>query len=456
MRATPLNRIGILFLLLLSACSPQPIQTEQTLTPNELQFTNTPQEIMDDFTNTPDSDGDGRLNTTDLCPEEYAPDNLAGCNPLANPSMNSAALNSYTEIYALPMDPSGRISIAGNRLLMLTNYQESQINIYDLADGALLRNLPIPNLLNESPTLLDAGILLQNYDQQRWRLLDYSNGQEIFSADEEMELISPENNLLVSRADNIIILRAINNPQQIFARIPGWYAALDPIGDFLTVMDPKTCTYFHYHLTQKKAITTITFKDNPTACTQSPRFSADGHYLIYSDNMQTFFYPLVDDAQEKTFNGMPMAVVSDGLILLQDQQLVHLNINNGNTQLITTLKAENLRGLAVEPQEAWVAIYDNLPKQPGANSIRFFTLDNGKEILDVPADNLLSFNGQTLLWQFGKNQVTLLDSRSLEEVATIETAALQGLQIAPGGNYLLVSSDDQQVHVYHLQDETHE
>ena len=136
-----------LILILLTACTSNHTRNNWAYEEYErmIEPTSTSKEDYRDYESTIpvetlDSDQDGWNDHFDLCPSEPAIDGLAGCEPLA---ISEGDQDLYLW-YQLSIDPSGRINVFGDRFLVLTNYELGELQIYDLADGNMLRNFEIP------------------------------------------------------------------------------------------------------------------------------------------------------------------------------------------------------------------------------------------------------------------------------------------------------------------------
>ena len=445
-----LGMLGIAMVLTCTACGSQ-ISTGSSTPLAENTPSIPPDLIPATETAVLDSDNDGIPDMQDLCPAESAPEGLAGCLPLKKIAVTQAMLNTYTEIYDLPADPSGRISVAGDRILLLTNYQAGQLSLYDLADGTLLRKLSIPDLQNDTPTLLPQEILLQNYDQQRWRLVDI-NGNVLFSADEELEMIIPSQNLLVSRAEGEIIFRELDHPQTILAQTPGYYVTRLPKEEaFLIITPGSSCVLSTYDPRATGGTSVILGQDNPL-CSQPPRFTADGQYLISNTATETNLYSLQDFQLSMQYAGIPMAVLSDALLLLQDDALIYQPLDGSAPHTIYNLREELLKGMTVNPLETWAAIRIGSLQQPVQFSIKIIDLQNGRTIAVLQTDTLQFMNDIVLAWQFSGKQIQFLNGQTLQEIASLQAPAVQGLQIVLNGDYLLVTSSDLKLHVYRIQE----
>jgi WD40 repeat protein len=461
MKAPILNLLylPLLCLLLQTSCqtsftsptqsAPAP-PTQVDSLPTTGKTTDTAQSVKIEATSiSQDRDADGWTDIIDLCPTEYAPDGLGGCLPLPTLTLQTNDLPVYQEVFAMPFDPAGRINVFGDRFLVLTNYQDNTLNIYDLSNGALLRKLNIPNILNDSPTLLQQGILLKNYDQQHWRLLDF-NGLELFSADEELEIINLPQNLLVSRVGNQLILRRAQNPQTVWMRIPGMYAVLDHTGQQLAVSNPQPCSLAVYQIPSGKQTMLTTLDPLSEVCRQTAQFSMDSTQLISIAQGKILLYSIADQTALQTFAGTPLALLSNSLILKQGKALIRVDLSTMRQQMLARLSEEPIRSLAVDPQEQWIAFLIKDPTQQNSNKIDFLSLNSGKILFTFPADNLLLSGDQLLLWQTGDSHISRLHTQTFQEISKLDTIPLLGIKSAISGNYLLVSGQDQQLHVYRV------
>ena len=460
----PINAGIILLIICFSgSCVPMPDQSA----PTNSQSSPTDTLIITALTATPvpsqtpqDNDADGWLNIQDLCPQESAPEGLFGCLPLTKPGKNAAENPDLHLLYSLPMDPSGQLSLAGDRLILITDYQQSQLLIYDLADGARLRSLPMPNLLNESPTLLPQGLLLKNYDQQHWRLLTL-NGQEIISIAEELELILPDQNLLVSRKGNLVILRSLRNPETVLLTLPGMYVALDNSGQLLAIADPEACSLTIYTLPTGTQTFHKILEPQDEGCRQSPRFTPDGLHLLHFSEGITTMEDLQQDTASQILPGQVVGFLPDGILILNQQTITLIHLPSFQQRLLGSLGTQNFRGLSIGPQDKWLAIHLQDPALFPADHIVFLAPLSRETLLDIHADHLSIIGNQVLLWRVGGMQLTFLNAETLQQTQQYEIAPIQDVQPALDGSLLLISGQEQILDIYRLGEnpsgeETHE
>ncbi|MBI9050663.1 MAG: hypothetical protein JEZ00_14675 [Anaerolineaceae bacterium] len=395
------------------------------------------------FPDISDSDADGVIDNLDLCPEQAASSGLAGCLPL----IVAEPISDLSLWYHLPIDPAGRINVAGDRLLVLTNYQAGTINIHDLADGTLLRSLTILDLLNDSPTLTPQGIILKNYDQQHWRLLDYS-GKELYAANEELEIINQQANVLVSRAENTIFIRKLDDLEKIINQLPGKYVTLVNNATTLAITNPEPCTITRYALSARASSETLMFTPGSAICYQSAQFTADNEYLFFADEGHTTIVAINDLSEQKQFAGIPMMTLSDGLILLEENQLNHLQMPEGTQKSIIDLGSNTLHGLIYGPDDSWVAARTNNPQQSATNQITLIPLGNPSEQVIFQADNLQSHTDGIYTWSFGQEDITFYSGANYLEESRLITPPILGVQTAINNQVWLISSQDSNMYIY--------
>ncbi len=407
-----------------------------------------------------DTDCDGWLDTLDLCPQESAPNGLAGCLPLTPPNEPDAENPGIHLLYTLPMDPSGQLSIAGDRLILITDYQNSLLLIYDLADGTLLRSLSLPNLLNESPTLLPQGLLLKNYDQQRWRLITV-DGQEILSVAEELELVLPEQNLLIGRKENSITLRSLTDPETALLTLPGRFMALDPASQQLAIANPEVCSLAVYALPTGTQTFHKILDPLDEGCRQSPQFTPDGLHLLHFSEGITTMEALQQDTASQTLPGQVVGFLSDDLLLLNQQTLTLLSPVSSQQLLLGSIGTQNFRGLSIGPEDKWLAIHLQDPALFPADHIVFLDPLSRETLLDTDADHFSIIGNQVLLWLVGGMQLSLVNTETLQHIQQFEIAPIQDVQPALNGSLLLISGQEQILDIYRLGEnpsgeETHE
>jgi hypothetical protein len=390
----------------------------------------------------PDQDGDGWTDNFDLCPQEASINGLAGCEPL---SIQSSA-DKYALWYQFPIDPSGRINVFGDRLLVLTNYQLGEIQIYDLADGNNLRTLKIPDMLNDSPTLLPQGIVLKNYDQQRWRLLDY-NGNEFFSAKEELEIINLQNDILISRADNTIFIRDINSMEKMINQIPGRYAKFTRNDTVLAITDPDSCTITLLDLNNSLDNQSLLFSPGSAICYQSAQFSEDGQYIFFAEEGTTHLISSTNPEEHFTYSGIPMGQFQQGFFLLNNNQLLQQLIPDGESTLLLDAGNAIIQKILLSPDQSTVAILSrNMETHQAA--ITFVSLSSHKIVASIEAEALQFTPDQFFTWSFGDEGIQYYDLATFSVVNQLQTLPISSVETAINQNLVLVSGQDQQLYVY--------
>lgn len=442
----------LLILYLYGSCTPMPDQVAPSVSSpspakDQVPTTLTPTTM---HTLTPkDTDGDGWLDTLDLCPQESAPNGLVGCLPLTPPNEPDTENPGIHLLYTLPMDPSSQLSIAGDRLILITDYQNSHLLIYDLADGTLLRSLFIPNLLNEYPTLLPQGLLLKNYDQQRWRLLSV-DGQEILSVAEELELVLPEQNLLIGRKENSVTLRSLTNPETVLLTLPGMYVALDKTSQQLAIADSEACSLAVYALPTGTQTFHKILDPLDEGCRQSPRFAPDGLHLLHFSEGITTMESLQQDTASQTLPGQVVGFLSDGILLLKQQTLTLLSPGSSQQHVLGSFGTQNFRGLSIGPQDKWLAIHLQDPAIFPADHIVFFAPLSRETRLDTHADHLSIIGNQVLLWRVGGMELSFVNAETLHQTQQYEIAPIQDIQPALDGSLLLISGQEKILDIYRL------
>jgi hypothetical protein len=391
-----------------------------------------------------DSDMDGWNNNFDLCPDEASEIGLAGCAPLSI----SETAPEFMLWYQLPIDPSGRINVFGDRFLVLTNYELGELQIYDLANGELLRNFQFPDMLNDSPTLLPQGIILKNYDQQRWRLLDY-NGDEIYAANEELEIIDQYLNILVSRKDNTIILRHLDDINNIFDKFSGRYVALSTNG-ILAITDPASCTITFLDQKNNQNNDSFLFKPGSSICNQSIRFFQYQEYFYFMDEGNTHVISMNDPNEEYVYSGILMEQVPAGYFLVDGNQLYKQILPEGESTHLFDAGEKLIQNVTFCAQWDHIKIHVRDPKS-GITETHFIFLETNNDYFHIQADDIeyLYSTNNYLAWSIGEDKVFFYPSLiDYDEINSIDTPTILNVQTAINDHLLLISGQDRQLYIY--------